>query len=121
MDQIVVWITNTLQQMWLNLWTWQGLMIIIGLTGQGLFFSRFILQWWVTEKRGRVTFPRGFWYLSLGGTALVFVYATYRRDPVFILGFSLNMIIYLRNLYFIHRKQPPPSATGHGDDQPPSS
>ena len=26
----------------------------------------------------------------------------YRVDPVFIAGFSLNMVIYVRNLYFIH-------------------
>ena len=43
-----------------------------------------------------------FWYLSLIGTVMLLIYSLHLKNPVFILGFSLNMIIYLRNLYFIH-------------------
>jgi lipid-A-disaccharide synthase-like uncharacterized protein len=32
---------------------------------------------------------------------LLLVYALYRRDPVFIAGQALGLVVYLRNLYFI--------------------
>ncbi len=51
--------------------------------------------------------PRSFWYLSLGGGAVLLAYAIHRRDPVFILGQATGFFIYTRNLWFIHRPQPP--------------
>ena len=32
---------------------------------------------------------------------LLLVYALYRRDPVFIAGQALGLVVYVRNLYFI--------------------
>jgi lipid-A-disaccharide synthase-like uncharacterized protein len=32
---------------------------------------------------------------------LLLVYALYRRDPVFIAGQALGLVVYFRNLYFI--------------------
>jgi lipid-A-disaccharide synthase-like uncharacterized protein len=32
---------------------------------------------------------------------LLLIYALYRRDPVFIAGQALGLVVYLRNLYFI--------------------
>lgn len=48
-----------------------------------------------------------FWFFSIGGGALLLVYALYRRDPVFIAGQALGLVVYLRNLYFIaiHKEQ----------------
>ena len=63
---------------------------------------RFVVQWIATERKKRSVIPLAFWYLSLAGSVVLLVYSIYKRDPVFIAGFSLNMIIYLRNLYFIH-------------------
>jgi lipid-A-disaccharide synthase-like uncharacterized protein len=74
----------------------------IGFGGQVVFGLRFIVQWIATERRKKSVIPIGFWYLSLAGSIILLAYAIHQRDPVFILGFSLNMIIYLRNLYFIH-------------------
>lgn len=38
----------------------------------------------------------------------------YRRDPVFIIGQASGIIVYARNLYFIHRPGPVAEATGPG-------
>ena len=40
--------------------------------------------------------------------------AIYKRDPVFILGQSTGVLIYSRNLYFIHRRKPPAGEGGQG-------
>ncbi len=76
--------------------------VSVGLIGQVVFGLRFIVQWIATEKQKRSVIPVGFWYLSLAGSLILLAYAIYRCDPVFILGFSLNLLIYVRNLYFIH-------------------
>jgi lipid-A-disaccharide synthase-like uncharacterized protein len=33
---------------------------------------------------------------------VLFTYALWRRDPVFILGQSMGLVIYIRNLWLIH-------------------
>ena len=38
---------------------------------------------------------------SVGGGVTLLLYAIYRRDPVFIAGQALGLLVYLRNLYFI--------------------
>jgi lipid-A-disaccharide synthase-like uncharacterized protein len=77
------------------------------------------VQWIATEIRRQSVIPLAFWYLSLGGTVILLSYSIYRRDWVFIAGFSLNMIIYLRNLYFIHRGPGAGApAVGEGSDDP---
>ncbi len=81
--------------------------IAIGLIGQALFSARFILQWLASEKARRSVVPKAFWYLSLGGSAVLLAYAIHRADPVFILGQSAGFAIYLRNLWLIeveHRR-----------------
>ena len=80
-------------------------MALLGLLGQACFFSRFLVQLLVSEKCGRSVVPTAFWYLSLVGGLLVFVYAVWRRDPVFTLGQSVGIFVYVRNLVLIHRKQ----------------
>ena len=72
--------------------------LILGFIAQAVFASRFIVQWIVSEKKKRSTVPKIFWYLSLIGSTLLFIYALHLRDPVFMLGESVNSIIYIRNL-----------------------
>lgn len=79
--------------------------LIIGFMGQGLFFMRFLVQWIATEKAKKSVIPDLFWYFSLGGGAVLFSYALYRQDPVFILGQGLGIFIYLRNLYFVRKNR----------------
>ena len=82
--------------------------LIVGFTGQALFFSRFLIQWIQSEREGRSTIPRAFWYLSLAGGLFLLVYAIYRQDPVFIIGQSIGAFVYIRNLMLLRRQQPPP-------------
>ena len=89
-----------------NLSAFELTWLAIGFAGQAVFGLRFIVQWIASERKKQSVVPVAFWYLSLAGTVILLAYAVYRVDIVFILGFSLNMIIYLRNLYFIHRKPP---------------
>ena len=77
--------------------------LLVGFAGQAMFFSRFLLQWIVSERRGESVIPRGFWYLSLGGAALLLAYAIHRRDPVFIVGQCFGFVVYVRNLVLLGR------------------
>ena len=85
--------------------TSEQIWIAIGLMGQLLFSWRFILQWVTSEKNKRSVIPIGFWYLSIGGSLILLSYAIHRTDPVFILGQSGGLIIYLRNLILIYRER----------------
>ncbi|HLU04921.1 MAG TPA: lipid-A-disaccharide synthase N-terminal domain-containing protein [Woeseiaceae bacterium] len=76
----------------------------VGLLGQGMFFSRFLVQWLASEKAGRSVFPMAFWYLSLSGGALLLAYAIWRQDPVFIIGQITGTFIYLRNIRLRRRE-----------------
>jgi lipid-A-disaccharide synthase-like uncharacterized protein len=83
----------------INIW------LAVGFAGQAFFFSRFLVQWIASERAGQSVIPMSFWYLSLGGGIVLFVYAVHVGDPVFIVGQSTGAIIYLRNLYFRLREQ----------------
>lgn len=78
--------------------------LVLGFAAQGFFFMRFIVQWIATERAKRTMIPLAFWYFSIGGAILLLVYSIHRSDPVFILGYALSMIIYVRNLYIARRK-----------------
>ncbi|MFZ2147381.1 MAG: lipid-A-disaccharide synthase N-terminal domain-containing protein [Sedimentisphaerales bacterium] len=88
---------------WLNV---KNLWLAFGFLAQGMFFSRFLLQWIVSEKKKKSVIPVGFWWLSIAGGIMLFSYAVHRRDPVFIVGQGTGVFIYLRNLYFIYYKRP---------------
>ncbi len=79
--------------------------LIIGFAGQGLFASRFIVQWIYSEKKGVSTIPIVFWYLSIFGGLGLLTYAIFRKDPVIISGQLFGIFIYLRNLILIYRKK----------------
>ncbi len=77
---------------------------IVGWIGNAIFFSRFFVQWYATEKLKRVVVPTSFWWLSLIGTMLLLSYGLFKlRDSVFILGYAFNWIPYLRNLIIHYR------------------
>lgn len=75
--------------------------LTIGFLGQALFFMRFFVQWIASEKAKKSVVPDLFWYFSLGGGAVLLFYAIHRQDPVFILGQSMGLLIYLRNIHFL--------------------
>ena len=79
--------------------------VAIGFVGQGLFFMRFFVQWLASERAKASVIPNAFWYFSIGGGAILLIYAVAKADPVFIVGQGMGLLIYLRNLYLI-RKHP---------------
>lgn len=81
------------------------LWLLVGFSGQGLFASRFILQWFKSELEGRSVIPLSFWYCSVGGGVVLLAYAIYKADPVFIIGQASGLIVYGRNLYLIFRER----------------
>ncbi|MBT3240164.1 MAG: hypothetical protein HON98_05565 [Chloroflexi bacterium] len=83
----------------LDFWT------LLGLTGQGFFFLRMIIQWWQSEKEKRTVVPLSFWWLGLVGAAILFIYAIARKDIVFILTAIIQSFLYSRNLVIAIRSQ----------------
>jgi lipid-A-disaccharide synthase-like uncharacterized protein len=97
MSQLAQWwsITPSSEKLWLT----------IGFLAQMMFSMRFIVQWIASERARASIVPEVFWYFSLLGGMLLLCYAVYRLDPVFIIGQAAGILVYSRNIYFIHRKK----------------
>ena len=78
---------------------------LLGLSAQLLFFSRWIVQWWVSEKKKESVVPVSFWIISLSGGLMLLVYAIRESQPVFVLGQLIGVANYTRNLVLILRKK----------------
>jgi lipid-A-disaccharide synthase-like uncharacterized protein len=74
----------------------------VALIGQFFFAGRFILQWLVSEYKRKSHMPVMFWYMSILGSLILFVYSIHIKNPIFMLSFSLNTLIYIRNLHLLH-------------------
>ncbi len=81
------------------------LWVMFGFLAQLMFTGRFLVQWIASERARRSVMPLAFWYFSLAGGAMLLAYAIYRLDPVFILGQSLGVFIYTRNLWLIQAEK----------------
>ena len=79
--------------------------VMVGFLGQAMFSARFIIQWFVSEKAKESIVPIAFWYFSILGGMTLLTYAIWRRDPVIICGQAGGLMIYARNLWFIHSKR----------------
>ncbi|MBD0865504.1 MAG: lipid-A-disaccharide synthase N-terminal domain-containing protein [Rhodobacteraceae bacterium] len=76
--------------------------VSVGLVAQLLFSARFVVQWLASERARKSVVPELFWWLSIVGGVTLLAYAIYRVDPVFILGQSMGVVVYARNLWLIH-------------------
>ncbi|MGD8394975.1 MAG: lipid-A-disaccharide synthase N-terminal domain-containing protein [Candidatus Eiseniibacteriota bacterium] len=90
----------------------ESLWVAIGFLAQLVFTGRFVVQWIASERRRESTVPVAFWYLSLAGGMMLLAYAVWRRDPVFMLGQSVGLVVYVRNLMLLGRRR----ATGRVSD-----
>lgn len=79
--------------------------VIVGLGAQTMFSMRFIIQWIASERENRSVVPELFWWFSIFGGVTLLAYALHRKDPVFILGQSLGVVIYTRNLWLIYAEK----------------
>ena len=95
---------------------------VLGWLGNAIFFSRFFVQWYATEKLKRVVVPTAFWWLSLTGSLLLLTYSIRQHDSVFIFAYGLNWIPFIRNLMIHYRhKEAHSDCPGCGKACPPQS
>jgi lipid-A-disaccharide synthase-like uncharacterized protein len=78
---------------------------VVGWVGNAIFFSRFFVQWYVTEKKKQVVVPVAFWWLSLSGSLTLLLYALYKGDSVFIWAYLFPWLPYIRNIVIHYRHQ----------------
>jgi lipid-A-disaccharide synthase-like uncharacterized protein len=86
--------------------TWTGFWTVVGWLANAIFTSRFLVQWYATEKRKQVTVPALFWWLSLMGSLMFLLYAIfYDRHWVIIFAYAFTWIPYSRNIVIHYRHQ----------------
>ena len=83
----------------LNFWT------IFGLVGNTMFTSRFIVQWYVSEKLKKSVIPKNFWHFSLIGGSIMLIYGLHDGHIPIILGYLTPPMIAARNLVLIARQE----------------
>lgn len=87
-----------------HLFSRHDLWIGFGFFAQFVFFLRFAVQWYVSEKRGESVVPISFWYISVAGTLLIIVYSYHIDDVVFFAANVLSLVIYGRNIALVRRR-----------------
>lgn len=80
-------------------------LVVLGFIGNATFGMRFLVQWIASERRGESVIPVSFWYWSIAGSVLMCAYFAFRRDPVGIVAYLPNSVIYVRNLLLIRKRQ----------------
>ena len=75
--------------------------LTVGFVGQAVFTARFLAQWIASERKKDSVVPVVFWWLSLVGGLTLLAYASHRRDPVIVVGQSMGVFIYVRNLMLV--------------------
>lgn len=73
-------------------------LILFGLVGQLLFTCRFVYQWVYSYRRRESALPPGFWWMSVAGSSVILIYGWWRADLVLIVGQSVGLVAYVRNL-----------------------
>ena len=71
---------------------------LLGLVAMGVYGSRILIQWYLSEKHHRVESPGIYWVLSSLGAVLLYVYGWLRKDLSIIIGESLGYYVYMWNI-----------------------
>lgn len=77
--------------------------VAIGFIGQAIFTGRMFLQWIVSERRQESVVTESFWWFSLIGGIVLFVYFIWRQDVVPLVGQASGIVIYIRNITIMRR------------------
>ena len=77
---------------------------VFGLAGNVMFTSRFVVQWYASEKLKQSIIPKNFWHLSFLGGMINLVYSVHVWKLPFILGSLLPPVVAFRNLALIARQ-----------------
>lgn len=80
--------------------------LYVGLTAQGLFGIRFLLQWIASERQKKSVIPVAFWYVSIAAGAMLLAYATYKQEVVFMVGEAFSLLVFIRNLILVRKHGP---------------
>ena len=83
---------------------------LFGFLGQAVFGVRFLIQWVKSEQQGHSVIPIAFWYCSLAGGLISFVYAVHVQAWPLVMGQGLPLPIYARNIWMIYRDRRAPAA-----------
>ncbi len=75
----------------------------VGFLGQAIFTARFLVQWAVSEKCRNSVVPVAFWWISLFGGMTLLAYTIHKQDPPLILGQSMGLVVYVRNLMLVSK------------------
>jgi lipid-A-disaccharide synthase-like uncharacterized protein len=79
--------------------------LAFGLVAQLAFAARFLVQWIASERAGKSVVPMAFWFFSIGGGLMTFLYGIVKREPVIIFGQLLANVIYIRNVMLIWKNR----------------
>jgi lipid-A-disaccharide synthase-like uncharacterized protein len=75
-----------------------ALLLATGYVGQALFAGRVVYQWVASERAGRAVVPKGYWGLSLAGSALVLAYGVGRHNLVFVMSVLPGAVVAYMNM-----------------------
>src|SRR6266566_4161586 len=66
-------------------------LVVLGFVGNAIFSMRFLVQWVASERQGE--------------SVIMCFYFIFKRDPVGILAYLPNSLIYIRNLMLIRKRK----------------
>jgi lipid-A-disaccharide synthase-like uncharacterized protein len=78
---------------------------LVGGFGSALFASRFIVQWYQSEREGRSVLPVAFWYCSIGGGIVTLAYTMHLKSAPLSIAQASGLIVYARNLFLVFRER----------------
>ena len=71
---------------------------LLGLAGMGIYGTRIVVQWYISEKSRRIESPGIYWIMSSIGAIILYIYGWLRKDFSIIFGESLSYYIYMWNI-----------------------
>src|SRR5947208_17064531 len=79
-------------------------LVVLGFIGNAIFSMRFLVQWVASERQKESVIPGSFWYWSIGGSVIKCFYFIFKRDPVGILPYLPNSLLYICNCMLIRKR-----------------
>lgn len=76
-----------------------------GILAAVIFYGRFYLQWFVSERQKQSVMPIGFWYLSGIGSCMLLIFGVATRSPIGTFSHGFNSIVYARNLVLVWKER----------------
>lgn len=71
---------------------------LFGYSAQIFYTGRSLIQWYLTEKKGRIESPSIFWIFSIIGSTILFCYGWMRKDVTILIGEYMSYYIYMWNI-----------------------